>query len=602
MTPVRTPTRPPAEPPVARAARGRVVAVAGCPAAASPTPTPAPDLRRIAARAFGDLLLDHGDAGDEADLLRGAATVLARLVGADRASAFTWERDPAVLRGRAGAPASVDRMVRRLLLDDGIRRLAAARAPMSLGSGASLPGLDRVHAGAVLTVPVVRGDRPLALVVLEDRDRRRVFTTQDLEVCARFAALLAPTLEGVRAPARVVAPARRRPCVTPEGLADLEVRLAAAGGEPSAVLGVLADVSGREVGLLTPSGEVHGSTAVDVARLRAFAGRVARAGAGLAPGRTGVLAGDASAESSSRCIVATVAAGALAGHVLAILEDGHPLVAGDAAVALRGAAALAGSSEPGVGRSLADVDPAVREVVAARALGVAPAAAVVRASLEGLGVGRDAHRVVAFVPGGPVGGRIAPAGWWPAVEVEVEGGTAVIVGTPADLAPGAASEAVRAALVGALPDGDGAPVVAVSAPVRSMDGVPRALRQARRLARLRGERAGAGGLTVPGLGAARLLVCDPEDGRGTAEDILGPILVPQDPSAAQLLPTLVTYLESGGSTTDTAVALSLHVNSVRHRLKRLREALGFDVAGDADARLLARAALAALGPVARPAN
>lgn len=117
-----------------------------------------------------------------------------------------------------------------------------------------------------------------------------------------------------------------------------------------------------------------------------------------------------------------------------------------------------------------------------------------------------------------------------------------------------------------------------------------------RLDRLAG--AGGGPTRVEELGVFRLFA-EVEDVTPIREFIamwLGPLLDYDRQHRAELVETLTSYLESGGSYDAAAHALFLHRSTLRYRLGRIREIAGLDL-GDADTRFnlqLATRALRAL--------
>ena len=72
-----------------------------------------------------------------------------------------------------------------------------------------------------------------------------------------------------------------------------------------------------------------------------------------------------------------------------------------------------------------------------------------------------------------------------------------------------------------------------------------------------------------------LLSVDLERARAFVLSSLGP-LAQTGPRSAELRETLATYIDSGGSISDTAQRLHLHRNSVKYRLNQLEEAIGPD--------------------------
>ena len=64
------------------------------------------------------------------------------------------------------------------------------------------------------------------------------------------------------------------------------------------------------------------------------------------------------------------------------------------------------------------------------------------------------------------------------------------------------------------------------------------------------------------------------------------IYKPLSSNSSELLETLTTYLESGRSLETTARSLFVHPNTVRYRLKRISEIIGWDATGAREAFIL----------------
>jgi DNA-binding PucR family transcriptional regulator len=68
----------------------------------------------------------------------------------------------------------------------------------------------------------------------------------------------------------------------------------------------------------------------------------------------------------------------------------------------------------------------------------------------------------------------------------------------------------------------------------------------------------------------------PDRLRPFVDQLLGPLLASDARRGTAYVPTLATYLRNDGSLTATARAEFLHVNTVRHRLERVRLLTGRD--------------------------
>jgi DNA-binding PucR family transcriptional regulator len=77
---------------------------------------------------------------------------------------------------------------------------------------------------------------------------------------------------------------------------------------------------------------------------------------------------------------------------------------------------------------------------------------------------------------------------------------------------------------------------------------------------------------------AAFMVCEPQEGRRFAAEVLGPVLGLPTDDRVTLLETLSAYLEHGGSAERAAEVLYCHPNTVRYRLRRLQELTGRSLA------------------------
>jgi len=92
-----------------------------------------------------------------------------------------------------------------------------------------------------------------------------------------------------------------------------------------------------------------------------------------------------------------------------------------------------------------------------------------------------------------------------------------------------------------------------------------------------GRRAGQQGrvLLFEDLGLERLLMsCPPGELAAFCEATLGRLMAYDELHQTDLLGTLETYLQCGGSATAAARALYVHYNTLKHRLDRMEEILG----------------------------
>jgi hypothetical protein len=123
-------------------------------------------------------------------------------------------------------------------------------------------------------------------------------------------------------------------------------------------------------------------------------------------------------------------------------------------------------------------------------------------------------------------------------------------------------------------------------------GIPRSMREAFVALGVRqASRQPAGVTTYDGLGIYRILAGGEHNAEveGFVREWLGPLLDYDTAHGAELVKTLSTYLECGGSYDETADGLAIHRSTLRYRLQRIREVSGLDL-GDVDTRFNLHAA------------
>ena len=131
----------------------------------------------------------------------------------------------------------------------------------------------------------------------------------------------------------------------------------------------------------------------------------------------------------------------------------------------------------------------------------------------------------------------------------------------------------------------------VSPPYRSLADTPRALHLAQAaLASLPPGRAEVRTFSASPLAA--LMVCEPDEARRLAEQVLGTVLGLPPEDRTTLLDTLNAYLDHAGSAEQAADVLYCHPNTVRYRLRRLQELTGRSLSDPHDLAELATAAYA----------
>ena len=113
----------------------------------------------------------------------------------------------------------------------------------------------------------------------------------------------------------------------------------------------------------------------------------------------------------------------------------------------------------------------------------------------------------------------------------------------------------------------------MSPPYSSLADTPRALHLAR--AALAGIPAGQAGVRLFSTSPLAAMVAhDPDEGERFAREVLGPLLDLPVGDRTLLVDTLCAFLDNAGSTKEAARFMSCHPNTVRYRLRRIRELTG----------------------------
>ncbi|MGX6449717.1 GAF domain-containing protein, partial [Patulibacter sp. S7RM1-6] len=380
---------------------------------AAGAPSAAEEPERRAARAFGELLLATPD-GDGLDaFLRPAAEALRDLVGVRRCTVYLRDGRSRRFRGRLGVPATLDPVVRRLVLGgpsdaltaDIVDTGAAVAIPDVLADArGALAAIRQGGTRSLLGVPMSHGGELLGLAFLDDERRRRAFDADDVRAAQAFASLVARWLDRTLRVAQLSV-ARdelvrervglRRATLAEQRLAQLPRGEA---GAPD-VLAIVAELTGRPVRLHAPDGALleradpaDGEPSADLGPTAVAAIRDAMADA--VPGRAAVVEPDLGRGLPRRVLAAPVALGAGSG-LLVLAEHGMRLGAPDGLIAARAAAALATVERHR--RTAAARREDVRALLLAHLLGEHPAPDLVDRLAAGTGLVRDRPRLVATV-------------------------------------------------------------------------------------------------------------------------------------------------------------------------------------------------------------
>ncbi|MFI9720069.1 helix-turn-helix domain-containing protein [Streptomyces sp. NPDC052396] len=428
---------------------------------------------------------------------------------------------------------------------------------------------------AILAVPLSRGARPVGTLYVGDRTVRH-FTTEEVALMSTFADLVSVTLEQVRVlehNAALIAELRGRT----EGY-EAGIRGARDTGEThhrlvqllldEGDLDALAQAAGRElaaaVRILGPDGTV-----------------LASAGEMPEPDPDTVVPASMTAPAGGRPValddggraIPLAAAGAHLGTL--VLRPGRPWTEHDRRL-LGLTAQLACLQLLLDNRRDAATEGRLRESLLGELLdGTRRPAGELRQRARRLGVDLDGeHILVVARPESDAGSR--PAVWASSYAQRMRGlnsthqGSVVLLLPGRD--PGRAARAVLAELGPLL----GHPVTVGAAgpagdPSAVRDGFAEALRCLDAMTAL-----GATGraASLGELGFVGVLLADNRDVDGFIEAAIGPVIDYDRQRFTDLVRTLETYFEAGGSPTNAAKRLHVHANTVARRLERIGELLG----------------------------
>jgi sugar diacid utilization regulator len=231
-----------------------------------------------------------------------------------------------------------------------------------------------------------------------------------------------------------------------------------------------------------------------------------------------------------------------------------------------------------------------------------------RAAAEYLGVDLAAERVIVFVlergrssastvDARRLGELVEKRLGTEVLPIRGSEGALLAVAAPADEDRGVLVTRVKRAVVQGLETmGDQHAIAGVSS-VTQAGQLRRAYREAREVARCIDRYADGGTRAVccDELGPARLFVANSDEHsvRLYVHDVLGPLLV-GGAGMVELLKTLACFFQAGRSIRETAVLLQVHENTVRHRLTKVRELTGLDVASGSQDQLSVHTALLVL--------
>lgn len=401
------------------------------------------------------------------------------------------------------------------------------------------------------------------------------------------------------------------PVVDLERRLTAETRLSdirAAGGSLSDLVRGVGELLGRLVYLVTPHERVvarhvpAGAGVTSIPRLeRLFAGTPA----GTKSGRTVLVPARPGDEGlPSHLLSAVTVEGETVAYLVVAVEVDDGLsdatwIVERAAVHLRG--------EYAAQRRLARVSWNARSNLGRQMIRSTSYDEDLRAAAEYLGVDLDADRVIVFVlergrssastvDARRLGELVEKRLGLEVLPVRGSEGALLAVAAPRDENPAVLVGRVKRAVVQGLETmGDQHAIAGVSSVTHSGQ-LRRAYREAREVARCI-DRYGGGTRAVgcDELGPARLFVANSDEHsvRLYVHDVLGPLLA-GGATMVELLKTLACFFQAGRSIRETAALLGVHENTVRHRLGRVHELTGLDVASSSQDQLSVHTALLVL--------
>jgi sugar diacid utilization regulator len=569
------------------------------------------------------------------DLLHLVARQACALVGVERCSIYMREERQNLFRGCVGCcdgaamSDEIKRWIAGIPADGVTRETLETRRPVIVSNARQDPRMVKSTVRhwkirSIMEVPMVFNDEVVGLILLDDVDRRREFTDEEIELARAFGDLtaVAVTQTQVRlelhskleAASRQLGALRRATAVDEQlsdlvlegrSLQDLTSNLAQLLGKPCAVF----RPDGARQAMALPEGA--GSSAIprllepEVAELP----DVRKALAENDTNRAFVIGPIPSAGVLHRHVVAPVLLGEEVWGRLVVMEHKTRFTGGDV-VAVRRAAtliALQVSSE----RKAVEADWNAGSSLAAELLGGTSDTAIARRRADRLGVSLDARRVVMAISSRSGAEEDAPDFRAVAAAFDrearglkvhvtaIEGSVAALIELPEKAEAEAfvaenrdAFERVRAAL--RPPDRF---VAGISGVRRGRDGYRSAHREAKQVVECIRRFSPPGGpplFSAEELGVGSLLLSSSDgDAVGTfAEETVGELV--REHSKADLLATLVSFFDNMGSIRGSAAALDVHENTIRYRLSRIEELTGLAVMHDPDAQLRARLSLLVL--------
>ena len=587
---------------------------------------------RAAIRAFGDVAVALGEGKDLDTLLHLIATRICDLTKVRRCSIYLRDESTGLFHGQVGhAALDIDARVKRLTAgvaaDRFTREIVETKRPVLVSNALTDPRPIRAtmrawNVVAMLGVPMILKGEVIGIVFLDNEHQAHSFTAGVREIASTFADLAAVAIAQAQVTTQMSQSLRtvarqndllRRAAVLDDRLAELTLK----GADVREIADAVADLTGKPTAiydatytqraLAMPSWiEEEISPQLLEPPYRDHPA-VQEALAALTESRPSVIEPLPSVGLHHRFLLAPVTVReSLWGYVV-IMEYGRRFGALDPHIARRAATnvALELSAEQRV--AMAEWD--ARSSLASELIRGAQDDVMLQRRADFLGVDLCAPHLLCLITADEQNPSAIPTPHNVAAVVSevterdgvlaaaVAEGVVVIVDLPLEDSP-ATSGAVIGELVGRslmqLEHG-GRLIGSLSRPCSSVSDFAGAyveVCQVMRCQRSFGSPVCSPVVAAADLGAGRLFLASAdraEADRFARESLDG--LRGEDETSRELMRTLCVFFEQSFSVRKSAVALSVHENTVRYRLARVQQLTGLDVAGNSDDRLTAQLSL-----------
>jgi sugar diacid utilization regulator len=604
---------------------------------------------RAAVLAFGEIAGALNEAVERQELLRLIARHVCELTGIGRCSVYLREERSGLFRGQAGYDRDQelpreegDRRIQRLVCgvdaDRFTQEIVATRRPVIVANAASdtrpiRSAMRTWGVRSMLGVPMLAHGEVVGIIFLDDAARAHRFSDEECELASAFADMAALVIQQANLSARMRQSLRtvarqndllRKAAAMDERLTELVLdggNLAEIAGAASELTGKPVDIydpSGRRLARAVPEGVDEASVPAPLEPPTREVPEVVAALEGLGARGSGIVGPFLEAGLRYRFIVAPIVVRDDVSGTVVVVEQGTRFAALDLHIARR--AATNAALELVAERRAARAEWDARAALAGELIrGSGDHGALTRRA-EFLGVELDAPHLLCLIAPGADGGppppgarELADAFDAAVLASGVNEGALVVLRLPRGVAALDAVAQARADVSALL--ARAAPgrrlYAALSTVCARVGDYPAAFGEARRVlscarslvgggeqggAAGRGERAADGAavvLAADDLGAGRLLLGSTtrEEADRFVADTLGPLMVPGDAGAADLLETLRVFIAEQRSVRRAARALDVHENTIRYRLARVEQLTGLAVATDSDDQLAAQMAL-----------